>query len=182
MSNTCNLQSLQDGDRFEIPSLKDTMRNLTVVRVGTGSVVIKGEKREAPTSEDWKGFEYAVSCSTPVVFLGKSGDVVADTVTPAVADTVKGDEPAVVKAVKVAKDAEPAVKNRRGRPSKNVALTFPSGDFTVGDVATLNGVEKYDVTNYLKKLAAEGNALNLVEVGSRKTGSKGKPSKVFRLA
>lgn len=174
MSNTCNLQSLQDGDRFEIPSLKDTMRNLTVVRVGTGSVVIKGDKREGPTSEDWKSFEYAVSCSTPVVFLGKSGDVVAD--------TVKGDEPAVVKAVKVAKDAEPAVKNRRGRPSKNVALAFPAGDFTVGDVATLNGVEKYDVTNYLKKLAAEGNALNLVEVGSRKTGSKGKPSKVFRLA
>jgi hypothetical protein len=70
------------------------------------------------------------------------------------------------------------VKGHRGRPKKTLDLKLPEGEWTVTDVATLNGCEKYDVTNYIKKRINSG----IREVGTRKGLGKGKPSKVYRVS
>ena len=49
---TTQLQNLNEGDRFEIPSIKDTMKNLVVLRNSQCSVLVRGEKRES-VNDSW---------------------------------------------------------------------------------------------------------------------------------
>lgn len=194
MTKIIKLQSLQDGDRFIIPTLSTIMRKMSVVRIGTGSALIKGERRdEQDKSKEgadggWRAFEYCVSLSTPVIYLG-AGEVEAINQTNKPMNeentsVIETPQLPVVESPKVEKVAKVKGTGRRGRPSKSVMVALPEAnvDFTIGDIATMNGIEKYDVINFLRKKERDGCPIVMREVGSRKTGSKGKPSKVYRLA
>lgn len=179
MNKIVKLSSLQDGDRFEIPTLIGIMRNLRVVRTGTGSCLVSGSKLEDADDpkSGWNAFQYCISLSTPVIYLPPN---VEETKVDAEVKPVVVPKPAKVEKP-VVEATEPAVKRSRGRPSKNLTIQFPKEDWTVADVAKLNNCKGYHVVNEIKRLTASGQ-LALMEIGQRKTGGKGKPSKVFRMA
>lgn len=183
MNRIVSLSSLRDGDRFEIPTLIGTMRNMRVIRAGTGSILVSGSKRDDSDKDNagWKSFEYCISTSTPVVYLPPD---VMETGCEEIKD-FQISEPVInkpeKKVVAVTEDVVPVVKRSRGRPSKNLEIKFPKEDWTVADVAKLNNCKGYDVVNAIKRLTESGQ-LSLMEIGQRKTGTKGKPSKVFRMA
>lgn len=184
-SETCSLQNLTEGDRFEIPSLRDCMKNMSVVTVGSGSVTIKGSKKgNGDNTDEWVPFQYAVSCGTQVKYLPP--ETVEEVVAPEVAEV-----PAVEVVTVKAKRGRPrkeqpevvgkAPTGKRGRPAKAIAFKFPKGDWTIAEVAELNGCKKYDVVNYLNKQKKDGNAPTMTEVGSKKAEGRGKPSKIYRM-
>lgn len=159
---TVQLQNLNEGDRFEIPSTKDTMKNMVVLRNSQCSVLVRGEKRDE-INKPWHQFRHALSPTTNVIFMGHStfkienGEIVENMNTEE--QTVK-------------------VKNGRGRPKKSIDLKLPQGEWTVTEVAALNGCEKHDVSSYIKKYIN----IRIREVGTRKGLGKGKPSKVYRVS
>jgi len=160
---TVQLQNLNEGDRFEIPSIKDTMKNLVVLRNSQCSVLVRGEKRES-VNDSWSQFRYSLAPTTNVIFVGKGNFKIQD---GQIVEIMNTQEEQTVK-----------VQGRRGRPKKSLDLKLPDGEWTVTEVATLNGCEKYDVTNYIKKYINS----RIREVGTRKGLGKGKPSKVYRVS
>jgi hypothetical protein len=74
---TTQLQNLNEGDRFEIPSVKDTMKNLVVLRNSQCSVLVRGEKRES-VNDSWTPFRYSLAPTTNVVYSGRSNFKVQD--------------------------------------------------------------------------------------------------------
>jgi hypothetical protein len=179
MNKLTQLQCLRDGDRFEIPSLKHIMRKLRVIRIGSGSALIKGERKNEGDDESWQHFEYCISLTTPVIYLSTNDDNELE--EKAVEEKV-AEEKKKGKNKKRVEEDESAKKNGRGRPSKNLSIKFPDGDWTIGEVAEMNGCEKYDIVNYIKRQNSQGNLLNIIENGVRKSGEKGKPSKLYRLS
>jgi len=159
---TVQLQNLNEGDRFEIPSVQDTMKNLVVLRNSQCSVLVRGEKRDS-VNDSWTNFRYSLAPTTNVIFVGKSNFKVQDGQIVEIMNT---------------QEETVKVKGRRGRPKKSLDLKLPEGEWTVTDVASLNGCEKYDVTNYIKKYINS----RIREVGTRKGLGKGKPSKVYRVS
>lgn len=201
MIKTVPLQNLQNGDKFEIPFLKDSMRNLQVCRVGSCSVGIKGERfidfapkneRGDSTPDDvgkWKPFAYSIALSTPVVYLGK-GEL-----TPEgdVAPKKRGRKPKVVAPSNEVKRGRGRPRNPnkvekpksgkgRGRPAKILNIVFPkTGNFTIADVAKASGCEKYDVINYLAKMKKAGTPIDLKEKGKLRNSKRGRATTVYSL-
>lgn len=173
------------------------MRNMSVVRIGSGSALIRGERRDEDEKDrdgqdsGWRAFEYCVSLSTPVIYLDPNDKKVEEPKKVEVPKVEKRKEQkdmtettqTNVEATVDKSATATKPKGTPGRPSKGLAIQLPDPDteFTIGDLAAKNGVEKYDVLNFFKKREKDGTPVKLVEVGLRKTGSKGKPSKVYKL-
>jgi hypothetical protein len=197
---TCSIQSLQNGDTFEIPSLKDSMRNLKVCSIGSCSASVKGEKRDGfgDENDQWKPFSYAIALSTQVVWTGKGEVEEVKSETDSSAPAKRGRKSKIQKAAKVIDPAAPKRKRGRpanpnkkvvkkggakGRPSKGLDIKFPDGEWTIDDVVKLSGkkCKKYDVINYLAKMEKAGTPIKMKEVGEKRTAARGRATKIYKL-
>jgi hypothetical protein len=203
MIKTTQLQNLHDGDRFQIPFLKDLMRNLQVCRVGTCSVSIKGERlveielktdRGESSEGDvgkWKPFAYSVALSTPVIYLEAGELPVEETPTSDINSvkskaSVPSTEASVKRGRGRPRNPDKVIPNKsekgRGRPAKVLNIKFPeSGEFTIDDVAKASGCKKYDVVNYLAKMKKAGTPIMLIEKGKLLTSKRGRATSVYSL-
>jgi len=202
MIKTVPLQNLHDGDRFEIPFLKDSMRNLQVCRVGSCSVSVRGERfvdfaaktERGDTAEDeagqWKPFAYSIALSTPVVYVGKGEVPTVEEIAPrkrgrkAKAPVVATGEPKRGRGRprNPNKVVKPKSGKGRGRPAKVLNIKFPeTGNFTIADVAKASGCEKYDVINYLAKMKKAGTPILLKEKGKERNSKRGRATTVYSL-
>lgn len=156
------IEMLRHGEHFEIPSLCETMRRMKVVLVSDCSTLIEGQKRDS-IKDEWKPFRYHVANSVLVEVC----DSFAEERTDATAN--------------VDTEAEPKQKNRRGRPSKEVALLKSlkgiSKDFTKKDLVELNKLKEHEVH---KIVTTSIKNKEIKEVSQIKSG-RGKPAKVYRV-
>lgn len=58
-------------------------------------------------------------------------------------------------------------------------VSFPTGEFTKKQLATLNGV---NIVTATKRVSAGLAAKTIVKAGKVETGKRGKPAETFRLA
>ena len=162
---TLQLSWLEPGDRFEIPSISDTMRNLRVISTNESSTSVEGERRNS-INDAWAPFRFPIANTVSVVLVEKDA--------PKITDFKK--EPKAVEST----NADSPVK-RRGRPAKqSVSLSQlggTSGDFTVRDLVEKNGLKEYDAHNLVRSAVKQGKA----KVVREESGGRGKPRKVYRL-
>lgn len=158
--NTQKLSWLEEGDRFEIPSLDGLMRNLSVVYSNPSGTTVTGEKRDS-INEEWKSFRFPISNDLNVVLLAKGA--------PKVKDTPKTDDV-----------TETPIK-RRGRPSKRgndiSNLKGTKGEFTVKDLVEKNGLKEYEAQNIIRKAQKNGKVKDAGQI----VGGRGKPRKIYKL-
>jgi hypothetical protein len=162
------INNLQHGDKFQIPSVKDTMRNMTFVSSTDTSTLIEGQKRET-VNDLWKGFRFHVSNGIMVEIVEQfEKDFMENTnIATATAEQNTG---------------EASAPKRRGRPSK-AKLAFNqlkgvAGEFTVRDVVESNDIKEYEVHNLIRSAVQSGK----VRVVKELVGGRGKPRKVYKLA
>jgi hypothetical protein len=168
-NKTHKLGWLEAGDRFDIPSLSDTMRNLKVIGTNASSTNVEGERRHS-INEPWHHFRFPISNDVNVLIVGKN-------------------EPKLKTEKTNKKDMNTQEQNtgtdaprRRGRPSKQGKalneLTGTSGEFTVKDIVEKNNIKEYEAHNLVRSAVKCGK----LEVVKEISGGRGKPKKVYRLA
>ena len=74
-TKTQKLGWLESGDRFEIPSLVDTMRNLKVISTNASSTNVEGERRNGP-NDLWQHFRFPISNDVNVSLVEKGAPLV----------------------------------------------------------------------------------------------------------
>ena len=72
---TQKLGWLESGDRFEIPSLSETMRNLRVISTNASSTNVEGERRNG-INDPWVHFRFPISNDVNVALLEKSAPMI----------------------------------------------------------------------------------------------------------
>lgn len=174
MSTTTNskmykLGWLEGGDRFEIPSLSDTMRNLTVIGTNASSTNIEGERRNS-INDPWQHFRFPISNDVTVVLLDKG------------APKLKNENKGTKSMNTQEQNTEAELPRRRGRPSKQGKslneLAGVSGEFTVKDIVEKNDIKEYEAHNLVRSAVKSGKLQVVKEI----SGGRGKPKKVYRLA
>jgi len=165
---TQKLGWLESGDRFEIPSLVDTMRNLKVISTNASSTNVEGERRNGP-NDLWQHFRFPISNDVNVALVEKG------------APLIKTDKPK--KSMNTQEqNTEAEAPRRRGRPSKQGKslneLAGVSGEFTVKDIVEKNDIKEYEAHNLVRSAVKSGKLKVVKEI----SGGRGKPKKVYRLA
>lgn len=166
---TQKLGWLESDDRFEIPSLKDMMRNLKVISTNASSTNVEGERRHS-INDPWQHFRFPISNDVNVVLVDKG-------------------EPRIKTEKINKKDMDTQEQNtgtdaprRRGRPSKQGKalneLTGTSGEFTVKDIVEKNDIKEYEAHNLVRSAVKSGKLQVVKEI----SGGRGKPKKVYRLS
>lgn len=153
---------LKPGEKFEIPSLQDNMRNLKFVSSSECSSLIEGQTRYS-ASDEWKPFRYHISNSVrvkPVLehFMHTQ-------------NTVEGKN-----------NEKNLVKNSRGRPKKSSqSLDNLNGvsntEFTIKDVLKVNDIKTHDLYKLIKNGVQNGKVKVVKEISS----GRGKPAKVYKF-
>lgn len=156
---------LRDGTKFEIPSLKQTMKCMRLVSVSDCSSLIEGQKRDFQT-DPWKPFRYHISNS--VLVLPNNG----------VEDVQITEKPAPK-----SNSVEKKEKKGRGRPSKKKPLFrdfvgLNPASFTIRDILNNNDIKDYEAHKAVKS-ALESQ--EIVQTNTLKGGGRGKPQKVYKL-
>jgi hypothetical protein len=166
---TQKLGWLEPNDRFEIPSLTDTMRNLKVISTNASSTNIEGERRNGP-NDLWQHFRFPISNDVNVVLVEKG------------APLLKTEKPNKKSMNTQEQTTEANMPRRRGRPSKQGKslneLTGVSGEFTVKDIVEKNDIKEYEAHNLVRSAVKSGKLQVVKEI----SGGRGKPKKVYRLA
>lgn len=154
---------LNEGTKFEMPSLRETMRHMKLVSVSDCSSLIEGQRRDG-SSEPWKPFRYHISNSVMVEPTDKFSD-----------DDLQSKRPQK----ESSNEAKP--KRGRGRPSKTKVafkdLVGVSDEFTVRSLLDNNDLKEYEAHNLVRSAVANGTAKQVREV----KGGRGKPQKVYKL-
>lgn len=168
-SELVRVNFLRAGDKFQIPSVRDTMRNMTFICSSTSSTLIEGQKRDS-INDQWKSFRYHIANGVMVKVVAEFEKEVMEETNNATAN-----------AEQVTGSVTPTPK-RRGRPSK-AKLAFNQlkgvgGEFTVKDVVNNNDIKEYQVHNLIRSAVQSGK----VRVVKELIGGRGKPRKVYRLA
>ena len=167
-TKTLKLGWLEGGDRFEIPSLSETMRNLTVISTNDSSTNVEGEKRDS-INDTWKHFRFPISNDVNVLLVEKGAPKTSD----------KSKAPKNIDALN--DEATSPTPRRRGRPSKNNTplsdLTGISGEFTVKELIEKNNIKEYEAHNLVRSAVKNGKVKVVKEI----SGGRGKPKKVYRL-
>ena len=162
------INNLQRGDKFQIPSVKDTMRDLTFISSTDTSTLIEGQKRDT-INDNWKGFRFHISNGVMVQLVDKFEKDFMENTNTATATAEQN-------------TGEASAPKRRGRPSK-AKLAFNqlkgvAGEFTVRDVVESNDIKEYEVHNLIRSAVQSGK----VRVVKELVGGRGKPRKVYKLA
>lgn len=162
-----HINNLQRGDKFQIPSVRDTMRDMKFISTTETSSLIEGYKRDS-INDAWRPFRMHVS-----------NGVMVEVVQEFEKDLMEENKQ---KATASAEQTEGAAPKRRGRPSK-AKLAFNQlkgvdGEFTVKDVVEKNDIREYEVHNLIRSAVQSGS----VRVVKELVGGRGKPRKVYRLA
>ena len=162
---------LSAQDRFEIPSLTETMRNLKVISTNESSTNVEGERRDSVNS-DWKHFRYPISNDVNVILVEKN------------AAKIKSNDKISNNPMKENDTQEniDTTPRRRGRPAKINKpineLGGTKGEFTVQDIISQNGLKEYEAHNIVRSALKQGSVTVVKEIA----GGRGKPRKVYRLA
>jgi hypothetical protein len=172
MSSTIKTQKLgwlESGDRFEIPSLSETMRNLKVISTNPSSTNVEGERRNS-VNDLWQHFRFPISNDVNVSLVEKN------------APTIKTEKPKNKSMNTQEQNTEAEAPRRRGRPSKQGKalneLAGVSGEFTVKDIVEKNDIKEYEAHNLVRSAVKSGKLTVVKEI----SGGRGKPKKVYRLA
>lgn len=166
-SKLVHINNLRCGDKFQIPSVKDTMRDMKFISATETSSFIEGYRRDT-INDSWKPFRYHVS-----------NGIMVELVENFEKDLMENTNNATATAEQT---GTPAAPKRRGRPSK-AKLAFNQlkgvdGEFTVKDVVEHNNIKEYEVHNLIRSAVQSGK----VRVVKELVGGRGKPRKVYRLA
>lgn len=168
-TRTQKLGWLEAGDRFEIPSLSDTMRNLKVISTNPSSTNVEGERRNS-INDDWQHFRFPISNDVNVAILDKDSP---KTKTEKINKKNMNTEE---------QNTESEAPRRRGRPSKQSKplneLVGTNAEFTVKDIMEKNGLKEYEAHNIVRSGVKSGKLRVVKEI----SGGRGKPKKVYRLA
>jgi hypothetical protein len=168
-TKTQKLGWLESGDRFEIPSLVDTMRNLKVISTNASSTNVEGERRNGP-NDLWQHFRFPISNDVNVSLVEKGEPL------------VKTERPNKKFMSTQENNTEAEAPRRRGRPSKQGKslneLAGVSGEFTVKDIVEKNDIKEYEAHNLVRSAVKSGKLKVVKEI----SGGRGKPKKVYRLA
>jgi hypothetical protein len=167
-TKTQKLGWLESGDRFEIPSLIDTMRNLKVISTNASSTNVEGERRNGP-NDLWQHFRFPISNDVNVSLVEKGAPLIK---TDKLKKSMNTQE----------QNTEAEAPRRRGRPSKQGKslneLAGVSGEFTVKDIVEKNDIKEYEAHNLVRSAVKSGKVKIVKEI----SGGRGKPKKVYRLA
>ena len=170
ITKTQKLGWLESNDRFEIPSLSDTMRNLKVISTNASSTNVEGERRNN-VNDPWQHFRFPISNDVNVVLLEKGAPLIKTEKTNK--KSMNTQEQAT---------AETGAPRRRGRPSKQGKslneLLGTNGEFTVKDIVEKNDIKEYEAHNLVRSAVKSGKLQVVKEI----SGGRGKPKKVYRLA
>lgn len=74
-----------------------------------------------------------------------------------------------------------AAPGKRGRKKKESNIVFPAGKWTVAQVAALNKVEKYTITNEMGRLRLSGKTFTEAGIVEKKEKTRGKPEKWWKI-
>jgi len=163
---TYKLSNFEAGDRFEIPSVTETMRNLVVISSNISSTLVEGERRDT-ISDSWKPFRFPISNDVNAVLVAKGAPKTKDF------DNTTEAKPSV--------SEEPTEARRRGRPAKQSKplneLGGTKGEFTVKDLVAKNNLKEYDAHNLVRSAIKNGS----IKVVREESGGRGKPRKVYSL-
>jgi hypothetical protein len=166
---TQKLGWLESNDRFEIPSLTETMRNLKVISTNASSTNVEGERRNS-VNDLWQHFRFPISNDVNVVLVEKN------------APLVKTEKSAKKSMNTQEQTTVTDTPRRRGRPSKQCKalneLTGTSGEFTVKDIVEKNDIKEYEAHNLVRSAVKSGKLQIVKEI----SGGRGKPKKVYRLS
>jgi hypothetical protein len=163
-----HINNLQRGDKFQIPSVRDTMRDMKFISTTETSSLIEGYKRDS-VDESWRPFRMHISNGVMIELVEQfDKDLMEENKQKATATAEQNEASAAPK--------------RRGRPSK-AKLAFNQlkgvdGEFTVRDVVEKNDIKEYEVHNLIRSAVQGGK----VQVVKELVGGRGKPRKVYRLA
>jgi hypothetical protein len=160
----CRVEFLKPGERFEVPSLKETMRNLKLVSSSDCSSLVEGQRRDS-TSEEWKPFRYHITNSLIV-------QPVSTEMPP----------PVIEKDSIINNNMEQQTEKRgRGRPRKEktpfMSLKGIDNEFTTSDLVQLNNIKPHEAHQAISAALQDGK---IVQTRENK-GKRGKPQKVYRL-
>lgn len=168
-TRTQKLGWLQADDRFEIPSLSDTMRNLRVISTNSSSTSVEGERRNS-VNDEWQHFRFPISNDVNVVLVDKG------------APKTKTEKPNNKNMNTQEQNMETETPRRRGRPSKQTKslndLVGTNTEFTVKDIIEKNGIKEYEAHNLVRSAVKSGKLTVVKEI----SGGRGKPKKVYRMA
>jgi hypothetical protein len=180
-NKTIPVITLQEGSNFQIPSLGDILKDLTVVSSNASAALVTGKKLKSKETNDdgneiehWVDFRDYISAGTQVVVDYERAEKL-----PKMDKAAK-----TTKATKAGRPGEEdqqeaKVEGKRGRRRLYDIVEIPTGeDFKVKDLAARLNVPPFVVHNELMKLKKAGR--NVVTVSEIK-GGRGKPTKVFRL-
>ena len=163
---TYKLSNFETGDRFEIPSVTETMRNLVVISSNISSTLVEGERRDT-ISDTWKPFRFPISNDVNAVLVTKGEPKIKDSVKTNATDSTT--------------QTEPTEARRRGRPAKQSKplneLGGTKGEFTVKDLVAKNDLKEYDAHNLVRSAIKNGS----IKVVREESGGRGKPRKVYCL-
>jgi hypothetical protein len=163
-----HINMLRRGDKFQIPSVRETMRDMKFISSTETSSLIEGYKRDS-INDAWRPFRMHVSNGVMVEVVDQfEKDLMEENKQNATATAEQ--------------TGTPAAPKRRGRPSK-AKLAFNQlkgvdGEFTVKDVVEKNDIKEYEVHNLIRSAVQSGK----VSVVKELVGGRGKPRKVYRLA
>lgn len=163
-----HINNLRLGDKFQIPSVRDTMRDMKFISTTDTSTLIEGYKRDS-INDNWRPFRMQVSNGIMVELVEEfEKNPMEENKQNATATAEQ--------------NATPAAPKRRGRPSK-AKLAFNQlkgveGEFTVKDVVANNDIREYEVHNLIRSAVQSGK----VQIVKELIGGRGKPRKVYRLA
>ena len=164
---TYKLGNFECGDRFEIPSVKETMRNLVVISTNISSTLVEGERRES-VNDIWKAFRFPISNDVNAVLVQKNAPKIKEEKKKNMNTEAENEQ-------------EVPTARRRGRPAKQGKplneLGGTKGEFTVKDLVTKNDLKEYDAHNMVRSAMKNGSIKVVREV----SGGRGKPRKVYCL-
>jgi len=151
-------QFLRIGQRFEIPTCAQLMRNLVCLRITPTSVYARGDERK-DTNSPWKtNYDY-IGCGTEVQPLNE------------IVEIKRSDNNELI----VAGELTGIEKRKRGR--KGSTLEFPPTPFSIEEVSKLNNCSTTKV--YLKVIAmVKTGEMDVVEEIKNK---RGKSKKIYQL-
>ncbi len=170
MKNVLTVNQLNVGERFIIPELKDTMRNLKVERVSECATYVSGSCKES-IDGPWKPFRNAISNSVEVIV--DTSEIPVE-IIEVIAERDEMNETEIVPVTNEATSNEP---KRKGKKRMEVEVVVPDTKFTMKEIAELSNISPSLAYIRVQELIKAGK----VEVVERKKSEsgRGKPLSIY---